>query len=191
MLLCGTATAESARWTYKSPDEKRVVQVDRTSEAPVFAVALTQGDKTLWSYHPDPKDRSVRIFWRPNSSAFLMEHVTQHKGYRLYIISIAKDHVKMYPITMEPNIHPSSIVDGTVVWDRIRAGVGIISLTIQDQESKKRKMQITAWRKLEVEKDGKTANKAMDSGSKRPAIPQGYKDYHFSSETNLPPYTEC
>ena len=166
ILLCGNVVAEHVGWSYKSPDKKREVRVERTSEAPDFTVTLTEDDKALWSYHPDPKDESVRIFWRPNSSAFLMEHMTQQKDYRLYIISIAEGHVKMYPITIERNIYPDTIVDGTVAWNELRNGIGIISLTVQDQESKKRKMRITAWRTLEQDKDKEAANQAMDSDKK-------------------------
>lgn len=76
-LLCGSATAEVAKWTYNSPDSKWLVQVDRRSEATDFTVTVKQGDKSVWSYHPDPRDKSVCVFRRPDSSEFLMEHVTR------------------------------------------------------------------------------------------------------------------
>jgi hypothetical protein len=142
VLLCDTATAEVAGWTYKSPDAKWLVQVDRRSEAPDFTVTVKQGDKDVWSYHPDPRDKSVRIFWRPDSSAFLMEHVTRQKEYRLYLINVAGPHLKMFPISFEPNLSPAAIVDGTARWG-VREGSGlVIRLTIEDWDSKKREMHI-------------------------------------------------
>ena len=142
-ILCETATAEVVKWTYKAPDAKWLVQVDWRSEAPDFTVTVKQGDKSVWSYHPDPRDKSVRIFWRPDSSAFLMEHVTRQKEYRLYLINVAGPHLKMFPISFEPNLSPASIVDGTIKWDA-RDGLDlVIKLTIEDWDSKKREMQIT------------------------------------------------
>jgi hypothetical protein len=155
VLLCGTVNAEVVGWTYKSPDAKWAVQVDRVSEAPDFTVTVKQGDKPVWSYHPDPRDKSVHIFWRPDSTAFLMEHVTRQKEYRLCLINVAGPHLKVFPISFESNLNPASIVDGTVKWD-VRDGQGlIIKLTIEDLDSKKRELQINQDSRLLESKQNK------------------------------------
>ena len=154
VLLCGIANAEFVRSTYKSPDAKWVVQVDRLSLAPDCSVTVMQGDKPVWSYHPDPRDKSVRIFWRPDSGAFLMEHVTRQKEYRLYLINVAEPPLNVLPISFELNLSPASIVDGTVKWDISTREGYVIKLTMEDRESKKREMQISQqFRVLECEKN--------------------------------------
>jgi hypothetical protein len=161
MLLCHTASAEVARYTYKSPDNKRVVRVDRTSEMPDFTVTLKEGNKILWSYHPDPEDKSIRVFWRPDSRSFLMEHVTKNETYRLYIIDIAKDHVELFPVTIPPDLRLLAIVDDSVSWPLPRQA-GVFSLTIQDRDSVEHRMQIDReFRLLKVAKDKKAANQAL------------------------------
>ena len=141
-LLCGTVNADVAVRTYKSPDAKWQVLVGRMTEVPSFNVTVKQGDKPVWSYHPNPKDKSVHIFWRPDSTAFLMEHVTLQKEYRLYLINVAGPHLNVFPISFDPNLKPASIVDGTVKWD-IKDEQGLfIKLTIEDLDSKKRELLI-------------------------------------------------
>src|SRR4051794_27188440 len=143
VLLCGVATAEVAEWTYKSPDAKWLVRVDWRSEAPASTVTVKQGDKSVWSYHPDPGDKPVRIFWRPDSSAFLMEHVTRRKECRLYLVDVAGPHLKMSPVSFEANLSPAAIVDGTVKWGVREGSDRVITLTMEDWDSEKRAMRIT------------------------------------------------
>ena len=157
VFCCRIATAEVVTSTYKSPDGKWVVQVTRTSEAPDFRVTLKQDDKIFWSFHPDPRDKIVRIFWHPDSSEFLMEYVNRQNDYRLYVISVSErhpkrfDHIKMFPIAIEHGIRPSSIVDGTVAWDIQDGSDWVIKLTMEDEDSKKREMRIIEWRELRYE----------------------------------------
>jgi len=141
-LTYGCLRAEIYLKSYPSPNERYVVRVYWQSETPGSAITLFEDGKTLWSFRADPEDKPLRVFWRPNSTAFLMEHVTKHGEYRLYIVSIHKGHVKMSPVTIDLKAHSPSIVDGSLVWDQLDAGSASISLTIQGPDSKKHKMRI-------------------------------------------------
>lgn len=151
-LAGASAQAEIYLKSYPSPDKTYVVRVYWLSEAPDSAVTLLEGGKTLWSFHPDPEDKPVRAFWRPSSDAFLMEHVTKHGEYRLYIVNIREDHVRMFPITVDPKADLSSIVDGSIAWDQVDAGLGVIFLSIRGRDSTENKMRIVAWRWLQPKK---------------------------------------
>ncbi len=146
-LLCGTLKAEVMLKDFPSPDGKYEVRVHWMSEAPDFTVRFLRGKTTLGTFHPDPEDKSLRVFWNPGSSALLMEHVTRHGECRLYLIRIAGDHLATYTINVDPEIGLLSIVDGSVVWNRN----GPISMTARTEGDQEKAMRIEHSQRLRPE----------------------------------------
>jgi len=157
-LTGASSQAEVYLKSHPSPNEKYVVRVYWMSEAPDSQVTLLEGDKRRWVFAPDPRDKPVRVFWHPASAAFLMEHVTEHAEYRLYLVSIHKDHVSTSPITIDPKSRLASIVDGSIVWDQVDAGGGFTSLTIQGQDGQEHKMRIVFLYRLRPEDSGASSH---------------------------------
>lgn len=118
-----TTWGEVAGELYPSPDKTSLVSVNRQSEGPNLSVTVFGGPvpdhkAILWHQHLSINpDETVKVWWRPDSTAFMVEHVMKKKQeVRLYAVLVGK-HAIIASTMPATNLNDVRSIDGnTINW---------------------------------------------------------------------------
>lgn len=142
------ASGEVAGEMYPSPDKARELRVVRTSEGPDLTARLLQDHKVVWSQNlgANPGDKVV-VWWCPDSSAVLIEHINSEKQCRLFVVEIGKERVQAFTVSPHDLRDVSSVQADKVVWE----GDGSITLGLETKTGSERRRIVWSCHLVPVE----------------------------------------
>ena len=156
--------AEVVHESHWSPDKAVLVIVERMSEGPSLSVSLLnkpvlKAKNTLWHQHLSisPTD-VVKVWWRPDSNAFIVQHSTKDKKIRLFAIIIGQDTITSSQVPAAQLSNVKSIIADTVAWKKD----GSIEFDAETAKGKRNLRVSWSCSATIIEKQGKrTANKTL------------------------------
>ena len=153
--------AEVVLEPHPSPDKALRVIVERISEGPNLSVTLLNKPgmstkNTLWHQHLSisPSD-IVKVWWRLDSKAFVVQHSTKDKNIRLFAVIIGQDTITSSSVPPDQLSKVNSIVADTIIWKK-DGSIEFDAETIKGNRTLRVSWSCNA---TTIEKQGKTANK--------------------------------